>query len=131
MKKLLIASCVALALPTAALISTAALADVSAELVVASQHAGFASKAPAIDMVHMHLHHVVNCLVGPGGTGFDASNANPCAKAGNGAIPDASAAQKAKLATALASANAGLAATDVAAAQKDAADAAAAIDGAK
>jgi len=82
-------------------------------------------------MVHMHLHHVVNCLVGPTGTGFDATNANPCAKAGNGAIPDASAAQKAKLATALASANAGLAATDVAAAQKDAAAAAAAIDGAK
>jgi hypothetical protein len=125
MKKLLIASCVALALPTAA------FADVSAELVVASQHAGFAAKAPAIDMVHMHLHHVVNCLVGPTGTGFDATNANPCAKAGNGAIPDASAAQKAKLATALASANAGLAATDVAAAQKDAAAAAAAIDGAK
>ena len=92
MKKFLIASCVALALPTAA------FADVSAELVVASQHAGFAAKAPAIDMVHMHLHHVVNCLVGPSGTGFDATNANPCAKAGNGAIPDASAAQKAKLA---------------------------------
>jgi hypothetical protein len=73
----------------------------------------------------------VNCLVGPTGTGFDATNANPCAKAGNGAIPDASGAQKAKLATALASANAGLAATDVAAAQKDAAAAAAAIDGAK
>jgi hypothetical protein len=125
MKKFLIVSCVALALPTAA------LADVSAELVVASQHAGFASKAAAIDMVHMHLHHVVNCLVGPTGTGFDASNANPCAKAGNGAIPDASAAQKAKLATALTSANAGLAATDVAAAQKDASAAAAAIDGAK
>jgi hypothetical protein len=125
MKKFLIASCVALALPTAA------FADVSAELVVASQHAGFASKAPAIDAVHMHLHHVVNCLVGPSGTGFDATNANPCAKAGNGAIPDASAAQKAKLATALASANAGLAASDVAAAQKDAADAGAAIDSAK
>jgi hypothetical protein len=125
MKKFLIASCAALLLPTAA------LADVSAELTVASQHAGFASKAPAIDAVHMHLHHVVNCLVGPSGTGFDATNANPCAKAGNGAIPDASAAQKAKLQTALTQANAGLAATDLAAAQKDAAAAGAAIDGAK
>ena len=123
MKKFLIAA--------AMLLPTAAFADVSAELVVASQHAGFASKATAIDMVHTHLHHVVNCLVGPAGTGFDAGNANPCAKAGNGAIPDASAAQKTKLAAALTSANAGLAASDLAAAQKDAADAGTAIDGAK
>ena len=69
--------------------------------------------------------------VAPSGTGFDATNANPCAKAGNGAIPDASAAQKAKLQMALTQANAGLAATDLAAAQKDAADAGASIDGAK
>jgi hypothetical protein len=125
MKKFLIASCAALLLPTAA------FADVSAELVVASQHAGFASKAPGIDAVHMHLHHMVNCLVGPSGTGFDSTNANPCAKAGNGAIPDASAAQKAKLQTALTQANAGLASTDLATAQKDAAAAGAAIDSAK
>jgi hypothetical protein len=125
MKKFLIASCVALILPSAA------FADIAAELTTASQHAGFAAKAPGIDMVHMHLHHVVNCLVGPMGTGFDASNANPCAKAGNGAIPDASAAQKMKLQTAVSQANAGLAATDLAAAQKAAADAGATIDGAK
>lgn len=125
MKKLLVASFVALALPTAA------FADVAAELTVASQHAGFAAKATAIDQVHMHLHHVVNCLVGPGGAGFDASQANPCGKAGNGAIPDASAAQKAKLTPAVAAANAGIAATDVAAAQADAQKAAAAIDAAK
>lgn len=126
MKKFLIVSCVAaLALPTVA------FADVSAELTVASNHAGMASKAPAIDTVHMHLHHVVNCLVGPSGKGFDAAPGNPCAKAGNGAIPEGSAAQKTKLETALASANAGIAATDLAAAQKDAGDAAAAIDGAK
>jgi hypothetical protein len=125
MKKLLIASCVALALPTAA------FADVAAELTVADSHAGFAAKATTIDMVHMHLHHVLNCLVGPSGTGFDSTNANPCAKAGNGAIPDASAAQKAKLQPAVAAANAGLAATDVAAAQADAQKASAAIEAAK
>jgi hypothetical protein len=126
MKKFLIVSCVAaLALPTVA------FADVSAQLVVAANHAGMASKAPALDTVHMHLHHVVNCLVGPSGKGFDATPGNPCAKAGNGAIPEASAAQKPKLETALASANAGIAATDLAAAQKDAGDAATAIDGAK
>ena len=82
MKKFLIASCMALALPTAA------FADVAAELTVADQHAGFAAKAATIDMVHMHLHHVLNCLVGPSGPGFDAAPGNPCAKAGNGAIPD-------------------------------------------
>ena len=126
MKKFLIASCAGLLLT-----STAAFADVSAELTIASQHAGFAGKAGAIDMVHMHLQHVVNCLVGPSGTGFNAAGGNPCGKAGNGAIPDAGEAQKAKLQTALASATAGIAATDLAAAQKDAADAGAAIDGAK
>jgi hypothetical protein len=126
MKKFLIASAITLALPTAA------LADVSAELTVASQHAGFAAKAGTIDMVHMHLHHVVNCLVGPAGAGFDASNANPCAKAGSGALPDSTdAGQKTKLQTALKTAQAGLAATDLAAAQKDASDSGAAIDGAK
>ena len=123
MKKLLIASCVALALPTAA------FADVAAQLTVADQHAGFAAKAGTIDMVHMHLHHVLNCLVGPSGAGYDAGPGNPCAKAGNGAIPDGG--DKAKLAPAVAAANAGIAATDVAAAQADAQKAAAAIEAAK
>jgi hypothetical protein len=123
MKKLLIASCMALALPTAA------FADVAAELTVADQHAGFAAKAGTIDMVHMHLHHVLNCLVGPSGPGFDAAPGNPCAKAGNGALADGG--DKAKLQPAVDAVNAGLAATDVAAAQGDAQKAAAAIEAAK
>jgi hypothetical protein len=125
MKKFLIASCFALALPTAA------LADVSAQVTVAATHAGMASKAPALDIIHLHLHHVVNCLVGKDGKGWDMGSGNPCAKAGNGLIPEGSAAQKPKFETALASANAGIAATDLAAAQKDAAAAAAAINSAK
>jgi hypothetical protein len=123
MKKLLIASCMALALPTAA------FADVAAELTVADQHAGFAAKAATIDMVHMHLHHVLNCLVGPSGPGFDAAPGNPCAKAGNGALADGG--DKAKLQPVVDDVNAGLAATDVAAAQGDAQKAAAAIEAAK
>jgi hypothetical protein len=123
MKKLLIASCMALALPTAA------FADVAAELTVADQHAGFAAKATTIDMVHMHLHHVLNCLVGPSGPGFDAAPGNPCAKAGNGAIADGG--DKAKLQPVVDDVNAGLAATDVATAQGDAQKAAAAIEAAK
>ncbi len=126
MKKFLIASALVLALPTAA------LADVAAQLATASTHAGLAAKSADVNMVHTHLHHVVNCLVGPAGAGFDAGAANPCAKSGNGALADSTdTAQKAKLTAAVAKAQAGIAASDLAAAQKDAADTAAAIDGAK
>ena len=83
-------------------------------------------------MVHMHLHHALNCLVGPGGTGFDTGNANPCASAGKGILVDSSdAAQKAKLQTAVADANKGIAATDLATAQAAATSTAAAIGSAK
>ncbi len=82
----------------AAFAAAPAFADVAGEITIAQTHAGLAGKATTLDMVHMHLHHAVNCLVGAGGTGFDAGNANPCAKAGAGAIPDSTdAAQKAKL----------------------------------
>jgi hypothetical protein len=109
-----------------------ALADEAQELSIASTHAGLAGKAAAIDGVHMHLHHALNCLVGPAGTGFDASNANPCAKAGNGAIPDAmDAGQKTKLQAAVAKAQEGIAATDLMAAQKAATETADAIGAAK
>ncbi len=109
-----------------------ALADEAGELAIAQTHAGLAGKATAIDGVHMHLHHALNCLVGPSGAGFDASNANPCAKAGNGAIPDAmDAGQKTKLEAAVAKAQEGIAATDLAVAQKAATETADAIGAAK
>jgi hypothetical protein len=113
------------------LLATPAFADIAAELSNAQTHAGLAAKNATLDGVHMHLHHALNCLVGPSGAGYDASQANPCAKAGNGAIPDASDAQKAKLQTAVASAQSGIAATDLATAQKDAQSAADAIASAK
>ena len=120
MKKLtLFAGAAALAL--CPVLAAPAFADANAEVTIAQTHAGLASKQSAIDGVHMHLHHAINCLVGPKGNGFDASQANPCAKAGNGAIPDSTdAAQKAKLMEAVASAKAGIAATDLAAAKADA-----------
>jgi hypothetical protein len=119
-------------LVAASLAAAPAFADVASELSIAQTHAGLAGKAAAIEGVHMHLHHALNCLVGPGGAGFDTTNMNPCAKAGNGAIPDSTdAAQKAKLQTAVSQAQAGIAATDLAAAQKDAADTAATIASAK
>ncbi|OJT96830.1 MAG: hypothetical protein BGN82_07890 [Alphaproteobacteria bacterium 65-7] len=116
----------------AALIASPAFADVAAQLSVAQTHAGMAAKQTDIKAVQMHLHHAVNCLVGPAGPGFDAAAGNPCAKAGSGAIPETTdAAQKAKLEAALAKAKPGLATTDLAAAQKAAQDTADAVAAAK
>src|SRR5437764_14818345 len=81
-------------------------ADAKAEITNAAMHAGLAAKAGDIVGVHTHLHHAVNCLVGPGGEGFDAKEMNPCANSGNGAIADAAnASTKQALQTALAKAN--------------------------
>lgn len=113
-----IATVVVAALPGAAL-----AADAAKEATTGGMHAGLAAKAATIEQVHMHLHHTVNCLVGPKGQGFDAKEANPCQALGDGAIADAGdAATKAKLTAALARAEAGLKATDLAAAQKAAAE---------
>ena len=67
----------------------AVAADLSGEIANAAQHAELAAQAGDIAGVHTHLHHTLNCLVGPGGAGFDAKELNPCANSGNGAIPDA------------------------------------------
>ena len=94
------------------------------EAATAAQHASFAAKSPTIQQVHMHLHHAVNCLVGPNGAGFDSGQANPCAGQGNGAIPDAVApARKQHLEDALAVAKSGLATNDIEAAHQAATDA--------
>jgi hypothetical protein len=77
-----------------ALAAPAALADMHSEIVQAETHAGLAAKASDIAGVRQHLHHALNCLVGPAGTGFDAKEMNPCANAGNGAIPDSTDATK-------------------------------------
>ncbi len=66
----------------------AAHADAAGEISTAAQHAGFSAKATSLKVADMHLHHTLNCLVGPGGRGFDAKQANPCSSMGNGAIPD-------------------------------------------
>ena len=108
--------------------ATAQAADPAQEAATAGTHAGLAAQGTSIDQVHMHLHHTVNCLAGPKGKGFDAKEANPCEKLGNGAIPDATdAAQKEKMTKALARAEAGLKSDDLAAARKDATEAQAAL----
>ncbi len=73
----------------ALIISSSALAaDSAPEVKTAATHAGFAAQADNIKGVHTHLHHTLNCLVGPKGDGFDSNEMNPCADMGNGAIPD-------------------------------------------
>src|SRR5215472_16172388 len=78
--------------------ASALAADPVQEAATAGTHAGLAAQGASIEQVHMHLHHTVNCLVGPNGQGFDAKEANPCQKLGGGAIPDTTdQATKAKL----------------------------------
>jgi hypothetical protein len=101
-----------------------AFADAHSEVVNAGMHAGFAAGSPDLASAQAHLHHTLNCLVGPSGNGYDAKQMNPCANAGKGAIPDtADATKKSSLEAAAAKARAGLAAADLASAQKDASDA--------
>ena len=108
--------------------SQALAGDAAKEASTAGMHAGLAATQSSIDAVHMHLHHAVNCLVGPKGQGYDAGQANPCAKDGDGAIPDTKdSAAKAKYEKAAADAEAGIKATDLAAAQKAASETAAAL----
>ena len=112
--------------------TTAFAADLGSEINNAQTHAGLAAQAANLDGVHMHLHHALNCLVGPQGDGFDSKQMNPCAQSGNGAIPDEmDAAKKAKLMAAKGQLQNGIAATDLKAAQGDATSAQTTIASAK
>jgi hypothetical protein len=95
---------------------------VSKQIGTASAHAGMALGAADLKTAHTHLHHVVNCLVGPSGKGFDAQEADPCKGQGHGAIVDArgDAASESRLHTALTQAEQGLKATTLDGAHADA-----------
>lgn len=92
------------------------------EINTAHAHAMMAQSATSVAMAHAHLHHVINCLVGPNGSGFDAKAENPCKGQGNGAIPDSASdhALHAKLESALATAQSGLKSESLAAVHRDA-----------
>lgn len=94
----------------------------SKQAATAAAHAGMALGAADLKMTHMHLHHVVNCLVGPSGKGFDASAEDPCKGMGNGAIADAKGdtATEARLHSALKAAKKGLKANTLEVAHADA-----------
>lgn len=68
------------------MLATSAQEMAQQERQTAAQHANFATKAMSISETHLHLHHVINCLVGPGGADFDAGSGNPCKGQGNGAL---------------------------------------------
>lgn len=97
-------------------------ADAPKEISTAATHAGLAAGSTDLKMVRTHLHHVVNCLVGPSGSGFDGSVGNPCKDQGDGAIMDAPADKQAVLTSALTKATAMLGSTDLAAAKAGAAE---------
>lgn len=89
MKRLLLSS---LALLGALFVASAALAqngDVAKELATARTHAQLAAASQSVAVAKLHLHHVLNCLVGPHGHGFDAAAGNPCKGMGDGAEKDA------------------------------------------
>lgn len=65
-----------------------AAGDAVKETATAATHASLSAKADSLKMAHAHLHHTLNCLVGPKGHGFDAKAENPCKDLGDGAIPD-------------------------------------------
>jgi len=100
----------------------AAYADAASEIATAAQHAGLAAAAPDLAQTHMHLHHAMNCLVGPRDGDFDKTNMNPCAQQGNGAFPDESNPEiKVKLQSAMSLVGDGIESNDEATAKKDAA----------
>jgi hypothetical protein len=104
--------------------SAAFAADSAKEISTAATHAGYAADATEMKTAQAHLHHTINCLVGPNGAGFDATQANPCKDQGSGAIPDTSdAAKKQALQGAVAKAMSGLKQSDLAGAKKDAMEA--------
>lgn len=58
------------------------------ELKTAITHAGFAAKYDTLKEVNLHLHHVINCLVGASDKMFDKAAGNPCQGQGKGIMPD-------------------------------------------
>ena len=109
-----------------------AYADGTSEIATAAEHAGLAAAAPNLPQTRMHLHHAMNCLVGPKDGDFDKTNMNPCAQQGKGAFIDASSPEiKAKLQNAMSLAGDGIASSDEATAKKNAASIKALLEGIK
>ena len=84
--------------------------DAKTEIVTALAHAQMSLASKDIAEARHHLHHVINCLVGAKGKGYDVNEENPCKGMGNGAMNDvdSTSAQYKKLDDALSEAKEGL-----------------------
>lgn len=111
----------AIALPVVAQAANSNSA-VSKQVSTATAHAGMALGAADLKTAHAHLQHVINCLVGPNGEGFDANQVDPCKGMGQGALVDAKgdAASESRLQAAVDEAKQGVQATSVDEAHADA-----------
>lgn len=120
MKRLFLSSMAVLGAVSLAGTALAAGGDAAKEASTAVTHANLAAASQSLQVTDMHLHHVINCLVGPHGHGFDAAAGNPCHGMGDGAVRD-SKGQKdlhSKAVHALAAAQRGVAAKDLSAAHE-------------
>lgn len=106
----------------ATLLAADGSAAAAKQAATAAAHAGMSLGSTDLKTAHLHLHHVVNCLVGPSGWGFDAKAGDPCKGMGEGAIVDAKGdtAMEARLHKALADARGGLKTKSLAATHADA-----------
>lgn len=113
MKPLANSLAVALAAISLAAVALAA-SPAQEEIGTALQHAEFSEQSSQLSAIHLHLHHVVNCLVGKQGRQFYPPAGDPCNGMGKGAINDvgSNAALKAKLEKVLAEAEHGLSQND-------------------
>lgn len=59
-----------------------------AEVRIAAFHAALAYGMPTVAGAHLHLHHVINCLVAPSNPHFDPHVLEPCRGLGHGALTD-------------------------------------------
>lgn len=60
------------------------------QLNTAITHSGFSATAEDLAMASRHLGHVLNCLAGEGGEGFNADWGHPCGGQGAGIVNDLS-----------------------------------------
>ena len=87
MNKLTLALVFGIGLLLATPISLAA-GNAAQEIATAAAHAQMAATASDKAVADMHLHHVINCLVGSNDKRFDAKAGDPCKGMGGGAIHD-------------------------------------------
>lgn len=74
------------------LTAMAAPGNANKEIATAIIHANVASQITNLDGVHLHLHHVLNCVLGPHSEQYSAAaeklSAYKCVGLGDGALPD-------------------------------------------